>query len=112
MSGSNDNVSVCQVLESERVLKLSKIINLYNRQSVIRKDRTSFMHFLSTCAFESELYTDLDSNTADTDLTLYTSIFTIENIHPNSEARQALAFIVGYATFSLLKKLSREKVVP
>ena len=57
MSGSNYNISVCQVLESERVLKLSKILKIYNRQSVIRKDRTSFMQFLST--FESEQDTDL-----------------------------------------------------
>ena len=63
MSGSNYNFPICQVLESERVLKLSKILKVYNRQSVIRKDRTSFMQFLST--FESKQDTDLDSNTAD-----------------------------------------------
>ena len=55
------------------------------------------MQFLSS--FESEQYTDLDSNTADIDLTLYTSISTIENLDPNSESRQALAFIGGYAAF-------------
>ena len=89
-------------------MKLSKILKIYNRQSVIRKDRTSFLQFLST--FESEQDTDLDSNTADDiDLTLYTSISTIENLDPNSETRQALAFIGGYAAFSLLKKLSRGK---
>ena len=109
MSGSNYNVSVCQVLEGERVLKLSKILKLYNQRSVIRKDRASFMHFLST--FESELQeTDLDSNTGDDiDLTHYNSIFTIENVNPNSETRQALAFIGGYAAFSLMKILSRSR---
>ena len=108
MSGSNYNVSVCQVLESERVLKLSKILKLYNQQSVIRKDRASFMHFLST--FESEQETDLDSNTGDDiDLTHYNSIFTIENVNPNSDSRQALAFIGGYAAFSLMKRLSRSR---
>ena len=55
------------------------------------------MQFLSS--FESEQYTDLDSNTADIDLTLHTSISTIENLDPNSESRQALAFIGGYAAF-------------
>ena len=64
------------------------------------------MQFLIT--FESEQDTDIDSNTAD-DITLYTSIFTIENLDPNSETRQALAFIGGYAAFSLLKKQSRGK---
>ena len=87
---SNYNVSVCQVLESERVLRLSKILKLYNQQSIIRKDRASLMHFLST--FESEQETDLDSNTGDDiDLTHYSSILTIENVNPNSETRQALA---------------------
>ena len=70
MSGSNYNVSVCQVPESERVLKFSKILKIYNRQSVIRKDKNSFKQFLST--FESEQDTDIDSNTADDiDLTLH-----------------------------------------
>ena len=106
MSGSNYNFSICQVLDSERVLKLSKILKIYNRQSVIRKDRTSFMEFLSTFEFEQD--TNLDSNTADDiDLTLYTSIFTIEELDPNSETRQALAFIGGYAAFSLLKNYLR-----
>ena len=96
------------MLEGERVLKLSKILKLYNQQSVIRKGRASFMHFLSK--FESEQETDLDSNTGDDiDLTHYNSIFTIENVNPNSEMRQALAFIGDYAAFSLMKRLSRSR---
>ena len=96
MSGSNYNVSVCQVLESERALKLSKVLKLYNPQSVIRKDKASFKQFLTT--FESEPETDQDYETADNvDLTLYTSVFTNESITPSSETRQALAFIGGYA---------------
>ena len=66
------------------------------------------MQFFST--FESEQDTDLDSITADDiDLTLYTSVFTIENLDLNSETCQGLAFIGDYAAFSLLKKLSRGK---
>ena len=48
MSGSNYNISLCQVLENERTLKLSNILKLFNRQAVIRKDRASFMEFLNT----------------------------------------------------------------
>ena len=56
------------------------------------------MQFLST--FESEQDTDLDYNTADDiNFTLYTSIFTIENLNPKSETRQTLAFIGGYSAF-------------
>ena len=105
MSGSNYNVSVCQILESERVLKLSNILKLYNRQSIIRKDRASFMQFLT---FETEQVTELGHNPADNiDITLYISVFTIESEDPNSETRQALAFIGGYAAFSLLKRLAK-----
>ena len=48
MSGSNYNVSVCQELESERTLKLSNILKLYKRQTIIRKDRAFFKEFLNT----------------------------------------------------------------
>ena len=48
MSGSNNNVSGCLVLESERVLKLSNVLTLYNRQDYLRKDRASLMEFIST----------------------------------------------------------------
>ena len=64
------------------------------------------MQFL--CTFESEQNTELDSNKAnDIELTLYTSISTIENINPDSETCQASAFINGYAAFSLLKKSAK-----
>ena len=62
MSGSNYNVSVCQVLESERVLKLSNILKLYTRQSVIRKDRESFMGFLNTFITEKDSTSDRCQN--------------------------------------------------
>ena len=107
MSDSNYNVSVCQVLESERVLKLSNILKLYTRQSVIRKDRESFMGFLNTFITEKDSTSDRSQNYI-IDLALYESIISNEIADPDLETRQALAFIAGYAAFSSIK--SSQKV--
>ena len=106
MSGSNYNVSVCQVLESERVLKLFNILKLYTRQSVIRKDRESFMGFLNTFITEKDSTSDRSQNYI-IDLALYESIISNEIADPDLETRQALAFIAGYAAFSSIKKFSK-----
>ena len=103
MSGSNYHVSDCQVLESERALKLSNVPKLYNRQGVVRKDRASFMEFLNTFSSKDSDSSRLDNN----DLTLYSCVFSSENIDWNTDTKQALAFITGYASFSLLRKLSK-----
>ena len=99
MSGSNYNISLCQVLENERTLKLSNILKLFNRQAVIRKDRASFMEFLNT--FTSDNISDYCDAV---DLQIYSSIFTNECPDPEVETQQALSFIPGYAAFSVMKK--------
>ena len=52
MSGSNYNLSVCQLLENERTVKLSNILKPFNCKTKFRKDRASFIEFLNT--FTSE----------------------------------------------------------
>ena len=104
MSGSNYNVSVCQVLESERTLKLSNILKLYKRQTIIRKDRASFKEFLNTSVIEQVNPTECSETH---DLTIYLSIITMDTVDPDLETQQALAFIAGYAAFSAMKKLSK-----
>ena len=106
MSGSNYNISVCEVLESERVLKLSNILKLYHRQHYDRKDRASFMEFLNTFELHGNDI-DLDCGYAKIDVTRFTCVLTFEDFSPNSATKQALAFIGGYAAFSLLRKLSK-----
>ena len=99
MSGSNYNISLCQVLENERTLKLSNILKLFNHQAVIRKDRASFMEFLNT--YTSDNISDCGDAV---DLQIYSSILTNECPDPDVETQQALSFISGYATFSVMKK--------
>ena len=87
--------------------------------SIIRNVRYTKCPLYEMSVYEMSVYEmsgnqlcpqSVDSNRADDiDLTLYSSIFTIENLVPNSETRQVLAFIGGDAAFSLLKKLSKGK---
>ena len=78
MSGSNYNVSVCQVLENERALKLSNVLKLYNRKDYVRKDRSSFMEFISTFeTHEDDLYRSHPENF---DSTHYMSLLTFEGV--------------------------------
>ena len=107
MSSFNYNVSVCQVLESERVLKLSTILKLYSRQSVIRKDRESYMRFLNTFIAEKDSASDRSQNYV-IDLALYQSIITSDIVDPNLETKQALALIAGYPAFNPYKKVLNE----
>ena len=101
MSGSNYNVSVCQVLESERVLKLSNILKLYHRKDYDRKDRGSFMEFISTFQIhENDIDLGCTTNCGDKmDVNHFTCVLSFEDFPQNSDTRQALAFIGGYAAF-------------
>ncbi|KAI6658226.1 hypothetical protein LOD99_15495 [Oopsacas minuta] len=108
MSRSNYNVSVCQVLESERVLKLSNILKLYHRKDYVRKDRGSFIEFISTFQIqESAIDFGCTNSCGDKmDVNHFTCVLSFEDLPPNADERQALAFIGGYATFCLIRKLT------
>ena len=101
MSGFNYNPSVCQVLENERTLKLSNILKLFNRKTTVRNDRASFIEFLNTFTSEQDDISDCGETV---DLQIYFSIISKECPDPSLEIQQALAFISGYAAFSMMKK--------
>ena len=101
MSGSNYNLSVCQVLENERTLKLSNILKLFNRKTTVRKDRASFIEFLNSFTSEQD---DISDCGEAVDLQIYFSIISKECPDPSLEIQPALAFISGYAAFSMMKK--------
>ena len=109
MSGSNYNVYVCEVLESESVLKLSNIIKLYYRKAYNRKDRGSFMEFISTFQIhENDIDLGCTTSCGDKmDVNHFTCVLSFEDLHPNSDTRQALAFIRGHPAFSLIRKLTK-----
>ena len=85
-------------------VKLSNILKLHKRQTIIRKDRASFKEFLNTFVLEQVNPTECSETH---DLTIYLSIITMDTVDPDLETQQALAFIAGYAAFSEMKKLSK-----
>ena len=94
MSGSNYNVSVCQVLESERVLNCpifsSYIIKMFMTVKIIS---TFQIH-------ENDIDLGCTTSCGDKmDVNHFTCVLSFEDFHPNSDSRQALAFIGWYAAF-------------
>ena len=101
MSGAQYHVSFCQILESERRLKLSSILKLFSRKS--DKDKTSLKEFLDTCS--PSCYTESISNlNLDSYMTTIQDYSEIE-LHP--PILQALSFIAGYAVHVYYKHSSK-----
>ena len=69
MSGCNYNISICQILESERRIKLPNILKLYRVQD--SKFETSLKEFVNT--FSCEMEPD-NAESLQTDLSTYSSI--------------------------------------
>ena len=63
------------------------------------------MEFIST--FKTHEYDIYRSHQENLDLTHYMCLLSFEGVFLSSDTRQALAFIGGYAAFSLLRKLSK-----
>ena len=108
MSSCNYNISICQILESERRIKLSNILRLYRVQD--SKFETPLKEFVKT--FSCEMKPD-NAESLQTDLSTYSSIIQQNfDFSPTTEIRQSLAFIAGYAVHSICKsKLYSKKVI-
>ena len=92
MSCCNYNISICQILESERRIKLSNILKLYRVQD--SKFETSLKEFIKTISCEME---PDNAESLQTDLSTYSSILQQNlDFSPTTEIRQSLAFIAGY----------------
>ena len=70
MSGCDYNISMCQILESERRIKLSNILKIYRAQD--SKFETSLKEFVGT--FSCDMEPD-NAATLPTDLSTYSSLF-------------------------------------
>ena len=91
MSGCNYNISICQILESERRIKLSNILRLY--QSKDGNFQTSLKEFVKTFSVDAE--SEIDAS-LQPDLTPFSSILHQNfEFSPILEIRQAIAFIAG-----------------
>ena len=101
MSGAQYHVSLCQILDSERRIKLSNILKLFSRESSERQ--TSLKSFLDS-------YTpacNLDPNPS-LNLDLYLSTTEVNfQLELNTPLLQSFSFIAGYAVHVYYKHSSR-----
>ena len=97
MSGANYHISYCQILESERRLKVSTILNVFsNRHS----------NDLTLSDFISSFSTTPDVTASDTsiDIDIYSTVlFSLSDISLDTATLQYLAFIGSYSVHQLWK---------
>ena len=97
MSGANYKISYCQILESERRLKVSTILNVFsNRHS----------NDLTLSDFISSFSTTTDDTASDTsiDIDIYSTVlFSLSDISLDTATLQSLAFIGSYSVHQLWK---------
>ena len=102
MSGCQYNISICQILESERRIKIGNILKLYQAQD--GKDEPSLKEFVSGFSVHQ------DNEVHQPDLSIYSSILNEKfDFSPTVEVRQALAFIGGYAVHNICKNMLYSK---
>ena len=102
MSGCQYNVSFCQVLESERRIKIGNILKLYQAQD--DKYESSLKEFVRGFSVQQ------DAGVRQSDLSIYSSL-----LHENFEfsltveIRQGLAFIGEYAVHTFVRICSIQR---
>ena len=102
MSGANYHISCCQVLESERRLKVSTILNLFSN---LHSNELTLANFISSFSATTD-DTQPDTNTP-YDINIYSSvILKLSDISLDTETLQSLAFIGGYTVHQLWKHLT------
>ena len=96
MSGSNYRVSYLQILETERRLKLSSILNIFaDRQDACLPSIQSFVKSFSSPYSTSDVEFDLEP--------FLDEIPDPSTIECNQQVLQSLAFIAGYSIHQYLK---------
>ena len=105
MSGAQYNITLCQILETERRIKLSGILKLFSR---LTNRPDSLREF-----FESFSNTSYEDDSSVIDLTSYSHLLEIDfSTAPDLSLLQALAFIAGYTVHSIYKNKVFRKLRP
>ena len=102
MSGCQYNISFCQILESERRIKIGFILKLYQAQD--GKYESSLKEFVRSFSVQP------NTPVHQSDLSIYSPLLH-ENFDfsPTMEIRQTLAFIGGYAVHNIYKNMLYSK---
>ena len=96
LSGANYHISLCQILESERRLKVSDILNLFSQQPTFKQ--TALQNFIQSFSPEDEYHWD------NIDLTPFLSeLLDLSTIFLDTTTLQSLAYIAGYSVHQNLK---------
>ena len=97
MSGSNYNISYCQILESERRLQLSNLLNFFNINQ--QSDKISLKEYLKSFTQEddAEMHPEFDCEYVTSE------ILNIANPLFDNSQIECLNYVAGYAIFSYLK---------
>ena len=107
MSGAQYHISYCQILESERRLKLSHVLKLFTQSTETDKsDFSSLKDFLANfsgqttgAGHELNFSFDLEDYMVEMD--------DLSRIVLKDEILQSLVFIAGYAVHSYMKSTSK-----
>ena len=104
MSGANYNVSVAQIIESERKLKLMSIMKLVSTS----KYQLTVRDFITSCQQATDTESNNDSVSGDCDFLLqFNSVMKeCDDVIIDDAEMSALVFIAGYVGFKLKAKLS------
>ena len=101
MSGAQYHISYCQILESERRIKLSSILKLFSNQA--STEELSISEFIGSFSTSSE-----HQHFPNLDLEHFiSSLQNYSDITVTTQTLQALAFIAGYTVHSYFKKSNR-----
>ena len=96
MTGSNYHISYLQIIETERSLKLSNILNMFaHQQDSFQSNQTFVKSFASHSTDSNDNRLDLDS--------LLDRIGEIFSIEYSQQILQSLAFIAGYSLHKFLR---------
>ena len=98
MSGSNYHISYLQILETERRLKLSTVLNIFYQQS---DSSLSIQTFVKSFSSADIIYSDDDDYIILDPFLEY--IGDLSSIECSTQILQSLAFIAGYAVHKYLK---------
>ena len=97
LSGANYHISLCQILESERRLKVSNILKLFSQQPSFKQ--TSFQNLIQSFSPDDE------DHSQNVDLIPFLSeLPDLSTIVLDTATLQSLAFIAGYSVHQYLKR--------
>ena len=103
MSGANYHISYCQILESERRLKVSSILKLY-QSSTEQISIHEFISKFSECPDSEPSPPDVSSQVIEE---LHNQLPLLETIEYDSQTLQALAFMAGYTVHQYYKRSAK-----